>query len=52
MFHWQATNSIDFKQNNIEQVVSQIYKAYLADISVLSWWKQTLEVNSVAYTKR
>ena len=40
---------IDFKQINIEQVVSQINKA-LRDIPVLSWWKETLEVNSAAYT--
>ena len=40
---------IDFNQNNIEQVVSQLNKA-LSDIPVPSWWKETLEVNSVAYT--
>ena len=40
---------IDFNQNNIEQVVSQMNKA-LSDIPVPSWWKKTLEVNSVAYT--
>ena len=40
---------IDFKQNSNEQVVSQINKA-LSDIPVLSWLKETLEVNSVAYT--